>query len=147
VISNDVDSLIVMPYMMMPGDDAIAARRISEVLSNPPRREKLSTVSSNAPVTGQWEVSLHFTRGEATHTLYLEEKEGSVMGQHRGEFLAGDVRGTRTGDRLALRSAHRYEGTAITYRFDGAITGKQISGTVDLAEYGTAKFTARRRWA
>jgi L-seryl-tRNA(Ser) seleniumtransferase len=147
VLSDGPNSLTVMPYMMMPGDDAIAARRIHEVLSHPPRSEKPSTVSSAGPVTGQWEVSVHYIRGEATHTLYLEEKDGRVMGQHRGEFLASDIRGARTGDRLTLRSSHRYEGTSITYRFDGAVSAKEITGTVDLAEYGTAKFTARRRWA
>ena len=147
VISDGPDSLTVMPYMMMPGDDAIAARRIHEVLSNPPRRQKPSTVSSAGSVTGQWEVAVHYTLGEATHTLYLEEKDGSVMGHHRGEFLAADIRGKRTGDRLSLRSSHRFEGTAITYRFDGTVSGKEITGTVDLAEYGAAKFTARRRWA
>ena len=144
VISDGQNSLTVMPYMMMPGDDAIAARRIHEVLSNPPRREKLSTVSTNAPVSGQWEVAIHYVRGEATHTLRLEEKDGSVTGQHRGDFLAGDIRGKRTGDRIALRSSHRYEGTSITYRFEGAVSANRIAGTVDLAEYGKAQFTARR---
>ena len=147
ILSDGPSSLTVMPYMMMPGDDAIAARRIHEVLSHPPRREKPSTVSSTGPVNGQWDVSLDYTLGKAKHTLYLEEKDGSVMGQHRGEFLAGDIRGTRTGDRVSLRSSHHFEGTSITYRFDGAVSAKEITGTVDLAEYGTAKFTARRRWA
>ena len=38
-------------------------------------------------------------------------------------------------------------GNRAIHNFDGAVSGKEISGTVDLAEYGTAKFTARRRWA
>ena len=61
--------------------------------------------------------------------------------------LSGDIRGTRTGDRISLHSSHRYEGTSVTYRFDGTVAGKEITGTVDLAEYGKAQFTARRRWA
>jgi hypothetical protein len=69
------------------------------------------------------------------------------MGQHRGEFLAGEIRGSRTGDRISLRSSHRYEGTSVTYHFDGTIAAKEITGTADLAEYGKAQFTARRRWA
>jgi L-seryl-tRNA(Ser) seleniumtransferase len=147
VIGSDRNSLTVMPYMMMPGDDAIAARRIHEVLSNPVRTPKPATVSSDVAISGQWDAAIHYIRGEATHTLYLEEKGGSVMGQHRGEFLAGDLHGTRSGDKLSLRSSHHYEGTSISYRFDGTISAKEITGTVDLAEYGKAQFTARRHWA
>ena len=98
-------------------------------------------------ITGLWDVEMHYIRGAANHTLYIEEKGGQVMGQHRGEFLSGDIRGSRTGDRISLRSSHRYEGTAVTYRFDGTIAAKEITGTVDLAEYGKARFTAKRRWA
>ena len=77
-------------------------------------------------------------------TLKLEEKGGDVTGEHKGEFLAGNIRGSRTGDRLSLRSSHRFEGTSVTYRFDGVIASNAITGTVDLAEYGKAQFTARR---
>ena len=147
VITGGQNSLTVMPYMMMPGDDAIAARRIREVLANPPRKEKPAPGASSVSVAGLWDVEIHYVRGQARHTLYLEEKGESVMGQHRGEFLQGDVRGSRTGDRISLRSSHRYEGTSVTYRFEGTIGAKEIAGTVDLAEYGKAKFTATRRWA
>jgi hypothetical protein len=132
---------------MMPGDDAIAARRIYEVLSHPPRKEKPAPAASNVEISGLWDVELHYIRGIATHTLNLEEKGGDVTGQHRGEFLSGGVRGSRTGSHLSLRSAHRYEGTAVTYRFDGTIATSEITGTVDLAEYGKAQFTARRHQA
>jgi D-glucosaminate-6-phosphate ammonia-lyase len=147
VISEGENSLTIMPYMMMPGDDAIAARRIHEVLSNPPRTQKPAPGASSVQISGLWDVEMHYLRGAAAHTLYLEEKGGDVMGQHRGEFLAGDIRGSRKGDHITVRSSHHYEGTSVTYRFDGTIGAKEITGTVDLAEYGKAQFTARRRWA
>jgi len=147
VITAGNNSLTVMPYMMMPGDDAIAARRIHEVLSHPPRKEKPAPAASSARIGGLWEVELHFIRGAATHTLYLEEKGGELVGQHRGEFLSADLRGSRTGSHVSLRSSHRYEGTSVSYHFEGTIAEKDITGTVDLGEYGKAQFTARRRWA
>ena len=58
-----------MPYMMMPGDDAIAARRIYEVLSHPPRKEKPAPAPSNVQISGLWDVEMHYIRGAATHTL------------------------------------------------------------------------------
>ena len=147
VIPAAQNSVTIMPYMMMPGEDAIVAAKLREVLSKPPRRDKPAPGPSNEPVSGQWEAQIHYLRGEATHVLYLEEKGASVVGQHRGEFLSGDVEGAREGDRVTLRSSHRYEGTSVTYRFDGKLGRNEMTGTVDLAEYGKAQFTARRKWA
>ena len=149
--SPDVDakgetSLTVMPYMMMPGDDRIAARRLYEVLMSPPRIDR-SPPSGEAQLTGLWDVELDFVRGSVQHKLFLEQKGPNLTGNHRGETLDGDVRGKVTGNRARFRSRHRYEGTAIGYAFDGIQEGDSLTGTVDLGEYGTAKFTARRHTA
>jgi L-seryl-tRNA(Ser) seleniumtransferase len=146
VVPAGENSLTVMPYMMMPGDAPVVAARVFEVLSHPPRREKPAP-GTGAPVAGQWDVEVSFTRGQANHILFLEERDGKLMGQHRGEVLSGDVRGTREGDRVELRSSHRFEGTSIGYRFQGTVDGDRMSGTMDLGEYGTARFTARKHWA
>jgi L-seryl-tRNA(Ser) seleniumtransferase len=140
-------SVTVMPYMMMPGDDRIAAARLYEALTNPEKRAA-PAAGSGEPVGGQWDVEIAFVRGQAAHTLFLEERDGRVMGQHHGEVLSGDVRGTREGDRVDLRSSQRYEGTSIGYRFQGTVGSNGImTGTVDLGEYGKATFSARRHWA
>ena len=141
------NSLTVMPYMMMPGDDAVAAKVLAQMLAAPPRAAKPEAAPASGPIAGQWDVEIRFVRGEARHTLYLEEREGGIVGQHRGEFIAGEARGARYGDRIDLRSSHRYEGTTLGYRFEGALSGGRIAGTVDLGEYGKAEFTARRHWA
>jgi uncharacterized pyridoxal phosphate-dependent enzyme len=141
------DFLQVMPYMMVPGDDKIAGERLQAVLKNPPARAPQPAPGTASSVAGQWDVHLEYVRGEATHTLYLEEANGKLRGQHRGEFLSGDLTGTRTGARVRFASSHAYEGTALGYHFDGAIVGDTMSGTVDLEEYGKAQFTAKRHWA
>ncbi|MFB3827575.1 MAG: aminotransferase class V-fold PLP-dependent enzyme [Bryobacteraceae bacterium] len=138
-------SLTVMPYMMMPGEDRVAAARIYEVLSNPPRRPA-PRAGEGQPVSGEWDVEIRFVRGEASHSLFLEERDGRIVGRHRGELLSGEVRGSREGGRVLLRSTHRYEGTALAYRFEGALEGAGMVGEVDLGEYGRARFTARRHW-
>jgi D-glucosaminate-6-phosphate ammonia-lyase len=139
-------NLTVMPYMMMPGEDSIVAEKIRQALVNPPRQAKPPAGASGAVLSGMWDVEIEFVRGRAAHVLFLEEKEGRVVGQHRGETLSGDVRGTREGARVELRSGHRHEGATISYRFQGALEANTMSGTLDLAQYGSARFTARRRW-
>ena len=147
VVAAAESSVTVMPYMMMPGDDAVAAKVLAQTLSAPPRRPKPEAAPATAPIAGQWDVEIRFVRGEARHTLYLEEREGTIAGQHRGEFLTGDLRGSRQGDRIDIRSTHRYEGATLGYRFEGALSAGRIAGAVDLGEYGKAEFTARRHWA
>ena len=45
---------------------------------------------------------------------------------------------------VKFRSNHRVHGTQLTYDFAGVEQNGQITGTVNLGEYGTAKFTARK---
>ncbi len=146
VIPAAENSLTIMPYMMMPGDDAIVAAKLREELMKPPRREPQEPAPTGATLAGMWDVDIEFVRGAAVHTLFLEERDGRVVGQHRGEWLSGEVRGSRTGASVDLRSRQRYEGTSLGYRFQGTLAANALTGTVDLGEYGKARFNARRRW-
>jgi len=67
-----------------------------------------------------------------------------VEGSHIGRRLQGAVSGTIDGDGVRLRSSLPHEGTQLAYRFDGRVQGQTIEGEVDLGEYGTARWTARR---
>jgi len=49
---------------------------------------------------------------------------------------------------VKLRSAYGEEhGDSLNYAFKGTVAGDEISGTVDLGEYLSAKWTARRHGA
>jgi L-seryl-tRNA(Ser) seleniumtransferase len=137
-------SLTIMPYMMMPGDAEHAARRIHEVLSKHPRKPPTKPAAPSVNVAGQWDVQVEFLLGKAQHGFVFEQKEGALLGSHTGEFLGGDIRGIVEGDEVWVQSSHRYEGTRIGYEFIGKVTGDTMSGTVDLGEYGSAKWSARR---
>ena len=146
IVPGSQSSITVMPYMMMPGDDKIVAPRVRELLSKAQPRPKSAPQGSAVAVGGQWDVEIAYTRDHAVHTLYLEQKGDKVVGTHRGEFLAGDIRGMVEGAKLRCRSSHHYEGTSIGYRFEGVANGDTMQGTVDVGEYGIAPFTARRHF-
>lgn len=137
-------SLTIMPYMMMPGDAKIAAQRIHEVLSQPSGAAVAKPAPPSVNVDGQWDVELQYVLGKSSHSLFLEQKDGELLGTHAGEQLHGDLRGTVEGGEVWFRSSHKYEGTRLGYEFLGKAAGDTIEGTVDLGEYGQAKFTARR---
>ncbi len=140
-------SFSINPYMMMPGDDSVVARLILAVLTNPPKAEPAENPPASIQVTGRWDVDIEFGRGAARHALFLEQSGERLAGTHHGEFLSGDLRGSVQGDRVRFRSSHRYEGTSIGYGFDGTLANGVLSGTIDLGEYGKARFTAKRHFA
>ena len=137
-------SLTVMPYMMDPGDAEVAGERIRAVLSNPPKYQAPPAAVSPTQIAGQWDVHLEFILGATDHSLIFEQDAEKIVGTHTGEIMSGDLRGLVEGNKIYFRSSHRYEGTRLSYDFAGEVSGDTITGTVGLAEYGEARFEAKR---
>jgi D-glucosaminate-6-phosphate ammonia-lyase len=138
-------SVAVMPYMMTPGDDKIAAERIYSVLANPPKIEAAPvSTAALANVSGQWDTTIEYLRGSASHVLIFEQKGEALTGTHRGEIVHGDLRGSVAGSDVHFQANHPIEGTHLHFTFQGKVDGDAMAGTVNLGEYGTAKFTAHR---
>ncbi|HYO81217.1 MAG TPA: hypothetical protein VES20_07445, partial [Bryobacteraceae bacterium] len=138
-------SVSIMPYMMQPDDHKVVAQRLHQILSKPPKVEQPATPEGpNANVDGQWQLSLKYTCGSAEHQLVFEQKATELLGTHRGETVAGHLRGNVEGSEVRFRSRLRYEGTTLAYEFIGRLQGEQLAGTVDMGEYGFAQWTAER---
>lgn len=144
--AGDGYSFNVRPPAIRPGDQTLAGRRIAEVLRQAPQGvpKKKPLATPSAELAGRWDVDVQYSRGTARHKLLLVTNGNRVDGSHIGTRLQGTVSGTVDGDRVRLRSSLPYEGTQLTYRFDGQIKGPSIEGEVDLGEYGKARWTARR---
>jgi D-glucosaminate-6-phosphate ammonia-lyase len=76
--------------------------------------------------------------------LVFEQDGGKLVGTHRGEYYAGDMTGSVEGSNVRFRSSHRVHGTRLGYEFEGKATGNEMSGTVNLGEYGIANWTAKK---
>jgi D-glucosaminate-6-phosphate ammonia-lyase len=137
-------TLRIMPYMMQPGDYKIAAEAIHRILASPPKFPLPEIAPPGADVAGTWSVDLKFLSGAARHEVTLQQDGGKLTGTHKGETIAGNVTGSVEGKTVAFRSSQRIEGTSLSFAFTGVAEGDTIRGTVQLAEYGKADFTARR---
>ncbi len=137
-------TVAVTPYMMVPGDEKIVGDRLYAVLSKPPKFENPVITGAPTPVAGQWEVTLTFGSGQAVHSVFLEQNGEKLTGTHRGEFVSGDLSGSVAGSDIRFRSSQRIEGTRLSWDFQGKLTGGTMSGSVEMGEYGTAQWAAKR---
>jgi D-glucosaminate-6-phosphate ammonia-lyase len=137
-------TLRVMPYMMQPGDYKIASDAIYKILSNPPKIAAPEIPAPSVNVTGLWTAELKFLTGSARHELTITQTDAKLSGTHKGETLTGNLNGSVEGNRVLMHSSQRIQGTALSFQFAGTVTSDSMQGTVDLAEYGKAEFTARR---
>ncbi len=134
----------IMPYMMNPEDAEVVAERMYALLSNPPKYEPPAPAGPPAQIAGQWDLHLDFVVGSADHALVFEQNGGELAGTHTGDILSGDLRGYVEGHKVSFRSSHKYEGTRLIYEFEGEVSGDAMQGVVGLAEYGTARWHAKR---
>ena len=133
--------------MLAPGDEQIVAERRACACS--PRSghssEPPPPAAPAGDVTGQWQVEITFAATRATHVLQLRQQGAKVEGTHQGDFLTRDLSGTMAGARVTLTSrVTERTGDALNYRFTGELSGDTLSGTLDLGEYRSATWTAKR---
>jgi uncharacterized pyridoxal phosphate-dependent enzyme len=132
--------------MMGPGDEKIVAQRVYQVLS---ARHTPKPVEAPAPpvtnLSGRWDIEIQYTASKTTHAIHIQQNDNRLEGTHQGNFLAREISGTISGDAVSLTSiVTERHGDALTYRFSGTVAGELMSGSLDLGEYLTATWTARR---
>ena len=112
---NRPSSLTIMPYMMMPGDDKIAAAAIRKLLANPPHIAVPEPEPAGVDVAGEWVADLTFISGSSRHHFTIEQHEGKLSGVHRGDILVreADRRGGGPPRHHAQRAAHRRRHAAL----------------------------------
>jgi L-seryl-tRNA(Ser) seleniumtransferase len=139
-------SISVTPYQMSPGEEKIVAERIYAALSTPPRQEKPAATTAPAlDLTGQWDVHIEYAANTSNHTLHLKQVGTRVEGSHQGDFVSRDLSGSIEGNLVQLSSSYtERHGDSLSFRFAGTVMGDGMSGTLDMGEYLTAKWSAKR---
>ena len=143
---GDEASISITPYQMAAGEEQIVAKKIHAALSKAPRQaapRHAATAASD--VSGQWDVRIDYVASASTHTLHLKQAGNRLEGSHQGDFVARDLTGTIEGNTVQIVSTYtERHGDALSFRFAGTVQGDGMSGTLDMGEYLTAKWTARR---
>ena len=97
-----------------------------------------------ADVAGTWSITITFIAGEGHHTAVITQKDSTLAGVYKGEFKEGTLRGRVSGNAVDFTGYLKHEATGLRFRYKGNIDGDTIKGTVDMGEYWTATFSAKR---
>jgi uncharacterized pyridoxal phosphate-dependent enzyme len=138
----------ITAYMMQPQDARVVANRLFAVLSDPSRARAAAPSppppAAGVDLGGPWDVDLEFAGSKSQHGFSLRQEGSHLAGTHRGDFVSRDLSGTVEGTTVHLTSMYRQGGAELSYGFTGTVNGDEMSGTLDLGEYLTARWVARR---
>jgi L-seryl-tRNA(Ser) seleniumtransferase len=138
--------LTLATSMLQPGDETIVGERLRAVLSA--KRTLVVPPPVAAPagdVAGQWRVEIAFLASRSTHVLQLRQRGAVIEGSHQGDIETRALSGTMDGAKVTFTSRiTERSGNALNYRFTGELSGDTLSGTIDMGEYRSATWTARR---
>ena len=146
---GDEASISITPYQMAAGEEKIVAERIHSALAKAPRGTAPAPIAAPASdISGQWDVQIEYIASASHHTLHLKQTGNRLEGSHQGDFVSRDLAGTIDGGAVRMSSSYtERHGDALSFRFTGNIDGSagdKMSGTLDMGEYLTAKWTATR---
>lgn len=140
-----MSSVTVNGYIMTPAEVKIVADAIHNALTHPPHYENpVVPTGTPASVAGTWAVTIHYLRGTGDQHFVLKQDGNDVTGEHQGELYNATFRGTIHADQIELTSVLPVTGYPITCRFKGTVQGNNMSGTLNMAEYGEVTWDAVR---
>jgi hypothetical protein len=135
----------VMPYMMDPGEDKIIADALYAALTNPGEyKNPVIPTGTPADVNGTWGVTIAYPRGTGEQKFTLQQSGNDLTGTQAGEIYNATFKGAVHANEIELHSAMPVPGNTVVWTFKGNVTGNEITGTVNMGEYGNATWKALR---
>jgi uncharacterized pyridoxal phosphate-dependent enzyme len=151
------NSVQIDPFGLMPGEAKLVGARIAEVLNGKPKTEHAKPSPSSLKLAGTWELKVGFLNGEVTQRLIIAQDGQALTGTHKTQYAETPIEGEVSGTHVRFQSLHPFEGTRLSYRFDGEAKGDRLSGTVTLgtsgahagpvntSQFGSASWSATRK--
>ena len=97
-----------------------------------------------AKIAGTWSITIEFVAGTGHHTAIIKQNGEKLTGVYKGEIKEGTLRGIVKGNSIDFTGFLRHKATGVRFHYTGTIDGDTMKGTVDMGEYWTAKWTAKR---
>jgi D-glucosaminate-6-phosphate ammonia-lyase len=142
--AGESHSFLLRPVAMKAGEYEVVARRLHEIFVAAPKKgPKRILRQPSRSLAGTWEMDIDYETGSARHQLVLAVNGNIISGAHTGWAYQGDIEGEIDGDRVRFRSTLPADGNVLTYSFEGAVSTSELSGRVQIGDYGSGKWRAR----
>jgi D-glucosaminate-6-phosphate ammonia-lyase len=151
------NSIEIDPFQLQSGEAAQVGDAIAAVLREASRGKPAPAPSRPVVIAGDWELHVDFLHGSRLHRLKIEQLGSELRGQQQSVLFEGPVSGNLSGDAVRFSFDQRYEGSTISYLFDGTVRDGQMKGTVALgaatdhhagivnrSQFGTGRWQASR---
>ena len=103
-----------------------------------------TAIAQDQNVAGKWNITITFIRGTGNHTAVIQQDGTELSGTYKGAALEGKVRGRVEGNKVSFSTSLRNQTASSRFSFTGTIDGDTMKGTVDMGEYWSAEWTAKR---
>jgi len=138
--------ITLVGYMMIPGNDKVAANRIHEVLSRK-RQPKVIQAMKNPVMNmvGLWDMEVEYFSSKVTQHLFIDTQEGNwITGMFKTEFSSRPFTGSIDGNEVKILCNLYWPGDRILTTMQGSISSGVLTGEMDFHEFNTAKFVAKK---
>jgi hypothetical protein len=138
--------LAVMPYMMEAGEAEIVAARLLELMKDRPGAGQPfpAPAAPEVDITGIWQIDTQYSLGSSKHSMVVEQEGADFSGDYRSQFTWTEVSGSVSGKEVSFSTTVRYEASRVPYRYTGTVEGDTMRGTVEMGEYYSAEWEARK---
>jgi hypothetical protein len=138
--------ITLVGYMMIPGNDQVAANRIHEVLSRK-RQPKVIQEMKNPVMNmvGLWDMEVEYFSSKVTQHLFIDTQEGNwITGMFKTEFSSRPFTGSIDGNEVKILCNLYWPGDRILTTMKGSISSGVLTGEMDFHEFNNAKFSAKK---
>ncbi len=148
-VGNDepgLTGIMLVGYMMIPGNDKVAAKRIFEVLSRK-RQPKVIPEMKNPVMNmiGNWDLEVEYFSSKVTQHLFIDTQDGNwITGIFKTDLSSRPFSGSIDGNEVKIVCEYFVPGDRILTTMQGYIEAGVLTGEMDFHEFNTAKFTAKK---
>jgi hypothetical protein len=151
------DGIAIDPFQLQPGEAEQVGEAIASALRAASAAEPLIVHPPEVELAGDWELCVEFLQGGRVHRLAVEQRGPELAGHHRSAQFEGPVQGWLDGTLVQFSLTSRYEGSTISYLFEGEVlegemrgtavlgaAGDQNDGIVNRSQFGAGRWRATR---
>ena len=139
--------ITLVGYMMVEGNDIVAANRIHEVLSRKSQAKVIPPMKNPVMnMVGHWEMEVEYYSSKVTQYLLIDNQDGNwITGVFKTDFSSRPFSGSIDGNEVKILCNYYTPGDRILTTIQGNINSGVLAGDMDFDEFNNAKFTAKKK--